>query len=147
MFNDRIVKYLNPKNYVKFFISRFIHFLSPLEQRLLECYKELKYPPIFIVGPPRSGTTLLYQIIVHCFHVAYFPNIAARFYKIPVIATKIGKILFRPYKSDFTSTYGLVKGTMAPHEAGVIWDRWFPTEQKHGYNYTPAAIYPMRLRK
>ena len=99
----------------------------------------MKYPLIFIVAPPRSGTTLLYQLIVHCFHVAYFPNIAAMFYKIPVVATKIEKALFRPYKSNLTSTYGSVQGIMAPHEAGSIWNRWFPTEEKHGYNYTPAG--------
>jgi len=108
---------------------------------LMSMNRKLKYPAIFIIGPPRSGTTLLYQLIVHHFHVAYFPNIAAMFPEAPVLATRIGRKLFQPYRSDFKSTYGFVQGWMAPHEAGQIWNRWFPTEWKEGYNYTPAGYF------
>ena len=108
---------------------------------LMSMDRKLKYPTIFIIGPPRSGTTLLYQAIVHHFHVAYFPNIAVKFSEAPVLATRIGQKLFQPYRSDFTSAYGFVQGWMAPHEAGQIWNRWFPTEWKEGYNYTPAGYF------
>lgn len=124
------------------FVKSIYKSLAHLEDRwLVSTNRKLKYPPIFIIGPPRSGTTLLYQLIVHCFHVAYFPNVAAMFPEAPVLATRIGRKLFRPYKSNFTSTYGLVQGWMAPHEAGQIWNRWFPTEWKNGYNYTPAGHF------
>ena len=101
----------------------------------------LDYPPIFIIGPPRSGTTLLYQLLVHRFHFAYFPGIAEKFYTSPVFATEWGLKHCKPYVSDFTSTYGHVNSSMAPHEAGGIWNRWYPTEHRDGYNYTPAGYF------
>ena len=117
--------------------------LAFLEYRkLISSTKKLKYPPIFIVGPPRSGTSLLYQLMVHHFHLAYFPNIADKYNIAPVIVTKFGLKYCKPYVSDFTSNYGLIEGyRMAPHEAGGIWNRWYPTEYKDGYNYTPAGYF------
>ena len=116
--------------------------LSFLEyKKLISSTKKLNYPPIFIVGPPRSGTTLLYQLMVHHFHLAYFPNIADKYNTAPVIATKFGLKYCKPYVSDFTSNYGLIESWMAPHEAGGIWNRWYPTEYNDGYNYTPAGYF------
>jgi hypothetical protein len=110
-------------------------------KRLTSSTRKLDYPPIFIVGPPRSGSTLLYQLMVHCFHLAYFPNIADRYNTAPVIATKFGLRHCKPYASDFTSKYGVIEGRMAPHEAGGIWNRWYPTEYNDGYNYTGAGYF------
>ena len=35
--------------------------------------------PVFIIGPPRSGTTLLYQVLVARYTFGYFSNWMARF--------------------------------------------------------------------
>ena len=116
--------------------------LGQEHKKLASSTRELDYPPIFIVGPPRSGTTLLYQLMLHRFHLAYFPNIANRFNKSPVLATRFGLRYCRPYVSDFKNNYGLIEGQlMAPHEAGSIWNRWYPTEGNDGYNYTPAGYF------
>ena len=45
--------------------------------------------PFFIIGPPRSGTTLLYQLMVQAFRFSYFPNIANTFYQCPIFAAKL----------------------------------------------------------
>ena len=122
--------------------------LSYLEyKKLISSTKKLNYPPIFIVGPPRSGTTLLYQLMVHHFQLAYFSNIADKYNIAPVIVTKFGLKYCKPYVSDFTSNYGLIEGgQMAPHEAGGIWNRWYPTEYKDGYNYTPAGYFDYKTK-
>ncbi len=109
-----------------------------LDQPYLSKEKKCKWPPVFIIGAPRSGTSLLYQLLVNSFEFSYFPNIANRFYMCPITATKIGKQLCRKYRSSFSSSYGFEKGCMAPSEAGNIWNRWFPHENREGYNYTPA---------
>ncbi|NIU01843.1 MAG: hypothetical protein GWN01_13315, partial [Nitrosopumilaceae archaeon] len=55
----------------------------PYLMREIEC----RYPPVFILGPPRSGTTLLYQLMTCSFNFAYIPNIANKFYRCPISAT------------------------------------------------------------
>ena len=38
---------------------------------------EIEYPLLFIFGLPRSGTTLISQVIAHCFDVGYINNLAS----------------------------------------------------------------------
>lgn len=83
------------------------------------------HPSIFILGLPRSGTTLVYQYVVHRLHVAYFPRAVGRYYRAPCLATALQKLRHPPYTSDFHSCYGNVAGPMAPHEAGRVWGRFF----------------------
>jgi len=40
----------------------------------------LRYPPLFIIGPPRTGSTLLYQLVVQRFDVGYLANRHCRLY-------------------------------------------------------------------
>ena len=82
-------------------------------------------PIIFILGLPRSGTTLVYQYVVHRLRVAYFPSAVGRYYRAPCLATAVQRVRHPPYVSDFDSRYGNVAGPMAPHEAGRVWGRFF----------------------
>jgi len=110
--------------------------MQRIERRSLErSTHKLQYPPLFILGPPRSGTTLLYQLMIHRFELSYFTNIADLLNKIPVMATRWGRRLSKPYESSFESNYGRVAGPLAPSEAGGIWNRWFPYEDRDGFNY------------
>ena len=117
-----------------------VNMLGAIEQnRLKSSQFELESPPTFIIGPPRSGTTLLYQLLIHRFKFSYFTNIADLLNKLPVMATKWGMRFYRPYQSDFESNYGRVAGKLAPSEAGGIWNRWFPYADRDGYNYVSAG--------
>ncbi len=49
----------------------------------------LPEPPVFIVGPPRTGSTLLYQLVVGCFHVGYLSNRHCRLYGAPSLVERI----------------------------------------------------------
>lgn len=115
-------------------------FLAPLEKITVSLLdKPLKYPPVFIIGPPRAGTTLLYQLLVANYHFAYFSNLTARLFRAPVIALWLEEKLLPEYNSDagYSSTYGQIQGIRAPHEAGEFWYRWFP---RGDHVYVPPAV-------
>lgn len=88
-----------------------------------------RFPPVFIVGPPRSGTTLVYQAMCHCFQLAYTPMLANYLPFAPALATWLAR---RPggYESDFTSRYGAVRGLGSPGE-GTMWNVWFEKDRHY----------------
>ena len=101
--------------------------LSPLERSL--CARATNgAPPVFIVGPPRSGTTLLYELLVTRYRFAYFSNLAHRLYKTPAAASSLGAGAITRWHGRYESRYGHVSGWGAPNEGGWIWQRWIPEE-------------------
>jgi hypothetical protein len=82
-------------------------------------------PQLFILGLPRSGTTLVYQYIVHRLHVSYFTNGVGTHPYDPVRETCRQLRHNAPYRSDFASEFGRSSGAMAPREAGNFWLRFF----------------------
>lgn len=98
--------------------------LWPLERALVG--SEEGPPPCFVVGPPRSGTTLLYELMVHRFRFAYISNLAHRFYLTPVAATRVGRSSVLSWQGDFESRFGHIEGWGAPNEGGWVWNRWIP---------------------
>ncbi|WP_304511570.1 sulfotransferase [Desulfobacula sp.] len=127
-------KYLNPKNYLRYFLNRFAGLasiaLQPVENYLGQKYgdKGIKnYPPVFIIGAPRCGSTLLYKILTERFKFSYFSNFTAKFYKIPICGTLLQKILgIRVRTGGYNFNYGQVEGLGSPNECGEFWYRWFP---------------------
>gem|GEM_PF-100270 len=83
--------------------------------------------PVFIVGAPRSGTTLLYQLLVNRFQFTYFSNFMAKGLARPVAAALVQNRLFETQaQTDYDSKYGSTEGELGPSEAGEFWYRWFP---------------------
>ncbi|MCK0103897.1 sulfotransferase [Pseudohalocynthiibacter sp. F2068] len=114
------------KSWIKTVVRTSVHtILSPLEARLIERYKEAQWPHVFIVGAPRSGTSLFYELLVTRYRFAFFSNLAHRFYKTPVAASWCGRSIIQNRKSQFRSNYGHISGWSAPNEGGQIWQRWF----------------------
>jgi hypothetical protein len=106
--------------------------LEPVENRLISADHEPSYSPIFIIGVPRSGTTLLYQIITYCFNVCYISNLVSRrFSNIPCVASyPLSLINGCNYPGHFKSWYGHISGWRAPSQAWKFWERWFPFEDQ-----------------
>lgn len=94
-------------------------------------------PPVFIIGAPRSGTSLLYELMITRFRFAYTANAAHRFYKTPVTATRLFKSAITGWQGDFTSNYGHINGWGAPSEGGWIWQRWLQDG-----DWTDGADFP-----
>lgn len=113
-----------------------------LENALLLRSRSPTQPLLFVLGLPRSGTTLIYQYIVHRLTVAYFTNGVGRYYLSPCLATWVQHACNASYRSDFRSRYGSVNGPMAPHEAGRFWGRFFGFEE-----YVPPDQVSVRDRR
>lgn len=99
--------------------------LAPMEARLLARLGDSAVPPpIFIVGAPRSGTSLVYEALVTRFRFAYFSNLAHRLPYAPTAASRLGRSVIRRWRGDFRSRFGHIEGWGAPNEGGWIWRRW-----------------------
>lgn len=91
-----------------------------------------KYPPVFIIGPPKSGTTLLYKTLTDRYRSAYISNFTVKYYLTPICGTILEKLLdIKHKKSSYVFDNGYISGCTAPHEAGKFWSRWFPDKYTH----------------
>jgi len=99
---------------------------QPLESYLLgRASSRLAVPPCFIIGAPRSGTTLIYEALLVKYNFSYFSNLADRFYNVPAASTYLGRRVISVKKiGSFSSKYGQLEGWAAPSEGGRIWNRW-----------------------
>ena len=89
---------------------------------------EFDKPPVFIVGLPRSGTTLVYQYLSLVLDVSY---ISLAWSLLPRTAPCLKSILFSKPPADLKSFYGNGKSLKSPHEGGSIFQQWFPDQIVH----------------
>lgn len=83
------------------------------------------WPPLFIVGAPRSGTTVVFQHIVNTLELGYFPNLAKEHPRACVTMGYLARRRYR-YAGSYESAYGVIEGPMAPSDGWGIFHRWFP---------------------
>ena len=131
-------KLLTPLNYL----------LNPLENLYLNV-NDLDYlkssPPVFIIGPPRSGTTVLYQLLCKHFNFGYTNNFVADWYNIPITATRLYNIFSSQTSSiELTSNFGKSSNLYGPNEFGKFWYRWFSKTHELIDNY-PLIENKLRL--
>jgi Sulfotransferase family len=86
-------------------------------------------PLIFVCGPPRSGTTLLAQVLIRYLPVAYFNNLTSVFPRSPITANAILRRLIRSYPVKFSAYYGKSDHLSGPNDALYLWDRWCGTDR------------------
>ena len=105
-------------------------------------YEGLRYAPVFIVGNPRSGTTLVYQYLSRSRCFSYPSNIISRFYNAPYIGALVhrifldcdnkGEIFGTAMISDqFVSKLGKTVGAESPNEFWYFWRRFFKFGEIH----------------
>ncbi len=92
---------------------------------------------VFVLGAPRSGTTLVYQVITQQFDVAYFTGVMNYLYGMPNLWARVARRVARRPPPIFESRYGKTPGAFAPAEPGNFWFRWFPRDGIDG-NYLAA---------
>jgi len=111
-------------------------FLEQLNQYLIsfDLYRQRGYdivqPFVFVVGAPRSGTTLLTQVIAHCFDAGYICNLTARFWRAPVTGIRLAKAILGDagaISPGWNSIIGRtdVAGPRGIHEYGYFWRALF----------------------
>lgn len=103
------------------FLERFNEELLPLERSHYND-EPPEHPFLFVIGLPRSGTTLLTQVIAHCLETGFVNNLAARFWKAPVTGIRFARAVLdkEPFQA-FQSHYGATDRLKDIHEFGYFW--------------------------
>ena len=130
-------KYLNPKNYLRYFLNRSIDLssiaLQPVEKYLAKKYGDegiKKYPPVFIIGAPRTGSTIFYQVITNYWDIGYINNLECLFYRNIIFGEFLSQKIFKSkYHNNFKAYHGATNGYNSPSECGSFWYRWFPSDR------------------
>lgn len=105
------------------FLARFNGALVPFEQGNYQDLSE-DYPCVYIVGTPRSGTTLASQLLSFHLDVGYISNLVAAFWQAPVTGLRLAKkLLPTNAETSYASTFGRTQGLHEPHEFGYFWSQ------------------------
>ncbi|MBN2346553.1 MAG: sulfotransferase [Candidatus Aminicenantes bacterium] len=84
-----------------------------------------RFPPLFIVGVPRSGTTVVYQHLVNNRRFAFFSNLAKAYPRSPLMAS-LWTLAVHRFRRSYESRFGIIPGASSPSDGWEIFHRWFP---------------------
>lgn len=122
---------LEKKNLLAKGVESFIApLLSRREQKMRLRYRGAgQYFPVFIIGAPRSGSTLLYQVLVNTQKFIYINNFTHVFASCLFTGFDLYHYLFsKEKKVSYTSNYGDTQktGWQGPSECARFWYYHFP---------------------
>lgn len=86
--------------------------------------------PIFILGAPRSGTTLSYQIISNFSSLQPFTNLHCKWFGAPFLVSNRRIPKNRLSADTLSSIHGRTFGDASPSECGLWWGRFFPVPEQ-----------------
>lgn len=106
------------------FLEELNEYLAPRELELYGDYA-IEHPFVFVLGLPRSGTTLLSQLLAYCLDAGYVNNFAARFWLAPVHGIRLARLIAAGAEEpSFESDYARTKSLLDIHEWGYFWRYW-----------------------
>lgn len=85
----------------------------------------LSHPPIFVLGSPRSGSTLAVQLITETLDIGYMSNRHAQWFGWPAIAEHFFHPTSHRQESGYQSYQGKTREYFEPAESGEWWYRFF----------------------
>lgn len=103
--------------------------LSIIEQRRLRSSPVSNHPLVFIVGAPRSGTTLIYQALAAFLDVTYPTNLTAMFPKSPLTTARLQLCIPSSRRPDFRNFYGQTIQLSGPNDAFHLWNHWLGNDR------------------
>jgi hypothetical protein len=104
------------------FLGDFNHALAGFEDASYADLPE-QFPTLHVIGAPRSGTTLLYQVLASGLDIGYVNNLVAAFWRAPVTGLRLARKLgLDRLDSSFDSAFGRTTGVSEPHEFGYFWN-------------------------
>jgi len=113
------------------FLEELNEYLAPRELELYE-EREIEHALVFVLGLPRSGTTLLSQLLAYCLDAGYVNNFAARFWRAPVHGIRLARLIAAGAEPpSFESDYARTKSLLDIHEWGYFWRHWL---EKHSFD-------------
>lgn len=109
--------------------------------------------PVFIVCGPRTGSTIVYQVLTNVFNVLYIDNLSYLAYRNLYFGMRLSHKIFkaRPH-NIFESNYGqtTTHGLHGPNEGDRYWNR-FIAKDRHYVGYVNAGEVSdgniLRIRK
>ncbi|MCG8610516.1 MAG: sulfotransferase [Pseudomonadales bacterium] len=112
----------------------------PRLERLLSADRDR--PPIFIIGAPRSGSTLLFQLVTDYFDVGFLSNGHMRMWGAPGFYEYLTRASRKHHQSNYRSRLGQTQGEYAPNEGGPFFYRFF----RRSPQYVPLdAVNPTQM--
>ena len=113
------------------FLGELNEYLAPRELDLYED-REVEHAFVFVLGLPRSGTTLLSQLLAYCLDAGYVNNFAARFWRAPVHGIRLARLIAGDAEEpSFESDYARTRSLLDIHEWGYFWRFWL---RKHSFD-------------
>jgi len=110
------------------FLERLNEYLHPRELELYGDF-DVEHTFVFVVGLPRSGTTLLTQVLAYCLDAGYVNNFAARFWLAPVHGLRLARLIAGDAGPvSFESDYARTRSLLDIHEFGYFWRFWLKKE-------------------
>jgi len=107
------------KDVVRYLANRLA---QPFDRLLVDTHRDPSVPIVFIVSVPRSGTSLLYQLMCTHLDVGYVSNAMARWWMAPVAAARFRSPLDEESRGvALVSDLGRSEGPNGPHEFGWFW--------------------------
>jgi len=101
-------------------------------------------PLVFILGSPRTGSTLIYQIMINYFDLFWFSNFVNDYFaEFPVIGVALALCLNSGSPVNYKSEYGKTEGYFGPSEGSMIFKNWFGGEhpsQTHSCKVLPGKV-------
>ena len=95
-----------------------------LLQKLFSGEGEVPRSPVFILGAPRTGSTVFYQAVCSGLGLPYISNLTNDFFAdTPIIGLTIQKSVV--VKVNFKSHYGKTDGAFQPSEGSTVMMKWF----------------------
>lgn len=136
------------------------HDLALAEAQAMQPYRDKQpdFPPVFIMGAPRSGTTLFMQWLASTGAFAYPTNMLSRFWAAPITGARIQKVLtdpaydfrdeLRDFKggTDFESHHGKTAGALSPNEFWYFWRRFMPGNEYRSRDELDRTVDSQTLR-
>ncbi len=107
--------------------------LDAAEARQLARYQsEAEHAPLFIVGAPRTGSTLLYKLMTIRFQVCYLSNLMMRFADTPLAVAALSRRFGGCNPVDnYRSHYGEYAAWRDPAQAWRFWNLYLPGDPDH----------------
>lgn len=105
-------------------------------------------PIIYVVSAPRSGGTLLGQVLTAHLPLGYINNFAARFWLRPSVGIALSRaVLGEDSRKEITfeSSFGRTSGPAGQNEFGYFWRHWLRLDESPTHHLSSAQISKIDL--
>ncbi len=125
-------------------LSEYTAFIDYFFRVLFYCRKsKTEKPFIAIVSPPRSGSTLTYQLLTTGIQNFHLTNLWNLLYATPVFGGMLSNVIVKRHVSSFSSHHGFVPGLNGEAEGLRFWSHW----SGQALDENPAGIKFNKLEK